>query len=74
MPRPRNIIRTIPVHLLMPEPLMARVYGRLVSDIEGKIPYGAQQTFFVAAVEALLNHLDTEEANGASLQHPTPAA
>ena len=58
MPRPRNTIRTINVHLLLPETLVSRIYAQLLSDVEGRVPYGAQQSFFVRAAEDLLDKLE----------------
>ena len=60
MARPRNITRTVDVHMLLPEPLMSRVYALLVSDLDGKIPQGAQARFFATAAEHYLKFLETQ--------------
>jgi hypothetical protein len=60
MARPRNITRTVDVHMLLPEPLMSRIYALLISDLDGKIPQGAQAKFFAAAAQHYLTHLETQ--------------
>jgi hypothetical protein len=60
MARPRNVVRTVDVHILLPEPLMSRIYALLVSDLDGKIPQGAQAKLIVAALEAYLPQLETQ--------------
>jgi len=62
MARPRNITRTIDVHILLPEPLMSRIYALLISDLDGKIPQGAQAKFFVASALHYLTYLETQNA------------
>lgn len=60
MPRPRNTIRTLDVHLKLPETLMARLYALLHSDVEGRVPQGAQAAFFTRAAQELLAKLEQE--------------
>lgn len=57
MPRPRNTIRTLDVHLKLPEDLMSRVYALLHSDLESRVPQGAQARFFERAARDLLDKL-----------------
>jgi len=61
MARPRNTVRTVDVHIMMPEALMSRIYALLMSDLEGRVPHGAQQTFFIRAAEELLDTLAKEQ-------------
>lgn len=60
MPRPRNTVRTINVHLMLPEDLMSQVYALLHSDLEGRVPFGAQAKFFERAARDLLARLQQE--------------
>jgi hypothetical protein len=46
MARPKKILRTIQKNIGIPEDLAARLELELYSEIEGKIPFGAQQEFF----------------------------
>jgi hypothetical protein len=46
MARPKRIIRPIVKNIALPEDLVARIELELFSEIEGKIPFGAQQRFF----------------------------
>jgi len=47
---------------MLPEDLVARIYARLVSSVEGRIPLGAQQKFFVRAATDLLEKLEATDA------------
>jgi len=46
MARPRKTIRTVYTNIGIPEDLAARVQLELYSELEGKIPFGAQQEFY----------------------------
>jgi hypothetical protein len=46
MARPKKTIRTVYTNIGLPEDLAARVKLELYSEVEGKIPFGAQQEFF----------------------------
>jgi hypothetical protein len=46
MARPTKTIRTIFKNIGIPEDLVARMELELYSEIEGRIPFGAQQEFF----------------------------
>lgn len=47
MARPKKTIRTVFKKISLPEDLAARVELECYSELEGKIPVGAQQEFFV---------------------------
>lgn len=46
MARPRKTIRTIYTNVGIPEDLYAKVQLELYSEVEGKVPFGAQQEFY----------------------------
>jgi hypothetical protein len=46
MARPKKLIRTVYKNIALPEDLAAKVELELYSEVEGKIPFGAQQEFF----------------------------
>ena len=48
MGRPRNTVRKIQVKVWLPEPLVARIFAVLHSDLEGHPPFGAISGFFEA--------------------------
>jgi len=50
------------MHVMLPETLVARIYAQLMSPLEGRIPFGAQQKFFTRAAEDLLDKLEREGA------------
>jgi hypothetical protein len=47
MSRPKRTIRTIYKNIALPEDLVAKLELELFSEVEGRIPFGAQQEFFV---------------------------
>lgn len=47
MPARRNIIPSDRVEVWLPEDIMARLKLHLYSEVEGKIPKGAYQRFFI---------------------------
>jgi hypothetical protein len=48
---------------MLPEDLVARIYARLISSVEGRVPYGAQQKFFTRAAVDLLEKLEVESGS-----------
>lgn len=58
MPRPRNIQQMIHLHLTLPASLVARIYANFASSLDGKVPQGMQQKFFIAAAEDYLDKLE----------------
>lgn len=46
MARPKKVLRTVYTNIGLPEDLVAKVKLELYSEVEGKIPFGAQQEFF----------------------------
>lgn len=46
MARPTKTIRTVYKNIGLPEDLVAKMELELFSEVEGKIPFGAQQAFF----------------------------
>lgn len=46
MPAPLKLDRPVLLHLSLPSSLRARLDLHLVSDLEGRVPKGAYQTFF----------------------------
>lgn len=63
MSRPRNTSRSVDVHVLLPEDLVADISLILFSDLEGRVPYGAFQKFYTQALREYLHKLkeDTNE-------------
>lgn len=62
MPRPRNTERSVSIHMMLPEGVVSRVRDRLMSGLDGRIPYQAQAQFFARAANDLLDKLDQAEA------------
>ena len=50
MPRRKNILRPCEFHATIPEDAKARLNLALFSEVEGKIPFGAQQAFLLDAI------------------------
>jgi hypothetical protein len=55
MPRPPNILKTIPIHVSLPEDLHARLTLHLYSSAESRVPVGAYQRFFVERITEFFN-------------------
>jgi hypothetical protein len=56
-------VRKIQVKVWLPEPLVARIFAVLHSDLEGHPPFGAISGFFERAAEETLDrHLANKEA------------
>jgi hypothetical protein len=51
MTRPRNILRPIHLQTSLPEDVKAHLDLHLYSELEGCIPKGAYQRFFLARIE-----------------------
>ena len=58
MPRPRKTIPAVYVNVALPEDLAARMKLMLFSDLEGKIPHGAQSEFIAGLVKKYFEHLE----------------
>lgn len=50
MARPKKTVRTVFKNIALPEDLANKVDLYLWSELEGKIPFGAQQEFFTRLV------------------------
>lgn len=61
MPQPRKTIRPIAVKLMLPEDLVAKVFARLYSELQGRIPLGDLSKFFERAARDLMTKLEQEE-------------
>lgn len=57
MPRPRKTVRTVYKNIGLPEDLVLKIDLELFSDLEGRIPLGAQQRFFTKLVR---EHFDSQ--------------
>lgn len=51
MPRPLKTIRTVNKNIALPEDLVAQLELHLYSELEGRIPFGAQQEFFTTLLQ-----------------------
>jgi hypothetical protein len=56
MARPKKLIRTVYKNIAIPEDLAAKVELELYSEVEGKIPFGAQQEFFSRLLRAYFDN------------------
>lgn len=65
MARPKKTTRTVFKNIALPEDLAAKVDLYLWSEVEGKIPFGAQQEFFSRLVKEFFAGLgDMELTSG----------
>jgi hypothetical protein len=55
MARPKKLIRTVYKNIAIPEDLAAKMELELYSEVEGKIPFGAQQEFFTGLLREYFN-------------------
>lgn len=46
MPRPARTLRTVQKNIALPEDLAAKLELHLYSEVEGRVPFGAQSAFF----------------------------
>lgn len=68
MARPKQVIRSVYRNIGIPEDLCARMDLELYSDLEGKIPFGAQQRFITML---LRQHFDMMDAANAAARPAT---
>lgn len=59
MARPKKTIKTVFKNIGLPEDLVERVNKELNSEVEGKIPFGAQQAFYT---KLLRDYFDDRDA------------
>lgn len=57
MSRPKKTVRTVYKNIGLPEDLVLKIDLELFSDLEGRIPLGAQQRFFTKLVR---EHFDSK--------------
>lgn len=57
MPRRPNIERPVRINLCLPESTKTRIDLLLYSSVEGRIPHGAYQTFFLGLVRDYFDRL-----------------
>lgn len=60
MPRPRKVIRSIPIQVQFPEDVAATMDLHLFSPLEGRVPHGRRSEFIVALVR---KHFNQDPAN-----------
>lgn len=58
MSRPKKTVRTIFKNIGIPEDLVAKLELHLYSDVEGRIPLGAQQEFFTQLLRDYFDKLE----------------
>ncbi len=58
MARPKKTIRTIFKNIGLPEDLVAKLELHLYSEVEGRIPLGAQQEFFTKLLRDYFTELE----------------
>lgn len=64
MARPKQVNATVNTNLRVSEHTYTRLVGHLLSEVEGRIPYGALQEFVEPLITAELDRLygkDTEQ-------------
>lgn len=68
MARPKNTIKSISRNISIPEDLCELMDKELYSELEGKIPFGAQQAFFTKLLREHFEHqLESEPSPEADL-------
>lgn len=50
MPRRPNVVRPVRLTLMLPEDIRAKLDLHLWSEVEGRVPHGAYQQFFLARI------------------------
>lgn len=50
MPRPKNVIPTVQLCLMLPEDIRGWLDLQLFSELEGRVPKGAYQDFFLRLI------------------------
>lgn len=58
MPRPKNTVPTVFKNIALPADLAGKVDLFLWSEVEGKIPFGAQQEFFTRLVREFFQSIE----------------
>lgn len=56
MPRPKNLDPTIYIRVGLPQLLWTRLNLFLFSEIEGRVPLGKYQEFFVSRIQEFFEH------------------
>lgn len=51
MPRPRKTVRPRSLHLKLPEDILDRIDLLLFSPLEGRVPQGAYQSYFLSLIQ-----------------------
>jgi hypothetical protein len=67
MARPKKTFRTVPKNICLPEDLVAKLELELYSEVEGKIPFGAQQEFFTKLLRDYFDNKYFPEKGDASV-------
>lgn len=60
MARPKKIVQSISKNIALPEDIVARIELELYSDVEGRIPFGAQQRFFEQVLREHFARVDSQ--------------
>ena len=63
MARPKKTVRTVPKNICLPEDLVAKMELELYSEVEGKIPFGAQQEFFTRLLRDYFTKVDMKSGS-----------
>lgn len=61
MPRPRNIVRQLPLNVHLPEDIRTRLDLHLFSELEGRVPMGAYQRFLTQLLSDYFNRKDSKD-------------
>jgi len=56
MPRPKNLIPTVQQLLTLPQDIHTRLVLHLFSELEGRVPQGGYQRFFVELLQSYFNN------------------
>jgi hypothetical protein len=62
MSRRPNIIPTTPLTLKLPEDLRAKLDLYLISELEGRVPKGKYQEFFIARIKEFFERLQNDQS------------
>lgn len=73
MARPKNVIKSVSRNISIPIDLCELMDKELYSELEGKIPFGAQQVFFTKLLRAYFGQKPAEEAP-AAIAAPAPTS
>lgn len=72
MSRPPNIHRPVKLTTTIPEDIRGQLDLHLWSDVEGRIPQGAYQTFLCDRIREFFSHKRLDTGHGV-IQGPAPA-